>query len=170
MKRPKNGATIKQYAYAKKLLNADGPSKKDIALSVGYSPSVASNVMNNIEKTEGFHNAVVALAAESNNLVMGIMAEYKARGFTDFSNKDLNGALNAIGTAWDKFNKASAMEKNQDPSKNRLKAVILNRIENQTINNVAVSPQPDPATAPSPTPHPAETEKTPHPTTEDLDL
>jgi len=135
MKRPKHGATIKQYAYATKLLNGQGRSKKDIALSVGYAPSIAANVENKIENTEGFSNAVIALATESNNMVLAVMAEYKARGLKNFSNKDLNGAMNAIAQAWDKFAKHRAPNKNQTPEGNKLKAVIMNRIENQTINN-----------------------------------
>lgn len=136
MKRPKHGATIKQYAYAKKLLNADGRSKKDIALSVGYAPSMAMNVEAKIESTEGFQNAVIALATESNNMAMAVMAEYKARGLKDFSNKDLNGALNAIGSAWDKFNKHRAPNRSQTTEGNKLRAVIMQRVENQTINQV----------------------------------
>lgn len=140
MKRPKHGATIKQYAYATKLLNGEGRSKKDIALSVGFSPSVAMNAANKIETTEGFQNAVIDLAGKSNNVVLAVMAEYEARGLKKFSNKDLNGALNAISQAWDRFNKARAPNKIQTPEGNRLKAVILNRIENQTINNLPATP------------------------------
>lgn len=145
MKRPKHGATIKQYAYATKLLNAEGRSKKDIALSVGYAPSVANNVENKIENTEGFQNAVIDLAAKSNNVVLAVMAEYQKRGLTKFSNKDLNGALNAISTAWDKFAKHRAPNKIQTPEGNRLKAVIMNRIENQTINNLPAPVTREPA-------------------------
>jgi hypothetical protein len=145
MKRPKHGATLKQYAYATKLLNAEGRSKKDIALSVGYSPSVAMNVENKIENTEGFQNAVIALATESNNMALAVMSEYKARGLEYFSNKDLNGALNAISQAWDRFNKHRAPNKSQTPEGNKLKAVIMQRVENQTIN----MPKAEPSSAPA---------------------
>lgn len=133
MKRPAHGATLKQYAYAKKLLNAEGRSKKDIALSVGYSESVAKNVETNIESSEGFQNAVIALSAESNNLVMSVMAEYKARGLKNFSNTDLNGALNAIAKAWEKFNTTRAPNGSNLPV-NPIKQAIIQRIQNQTIN------------------------------------
>lgn len=134
MKRPKHGATIKQFAYAQKLMNAEGKSKKDIALSVGYSLSVANNVENTIEKTEGFANAMIALATKAQNLTLAVMAEYEARGLKDFSNKDLNGALNAIAGAFDRFAKHRAPNKNSTPEGNQLKAVIMQRVENQTIN------------------------------------
>lgn len=146
MKRPKHGATLKQYAYAKKLLNAEGRSKKDIALSVGFSPSVASNVEAKIEKSEGFQNAIIALASESNNLVMGIMAEYKARGFKEFTNKDLAGALSAISKAWERFNREGDPDRDKSPTGNKLKSIVLQRIENQTVN-VTNKPVPVPSGA-----------------------
>jgi hypothetical protein len=88
-------------------------------------------------------NAVAALAHDSNNLALAAMAEFKARGFKDFSNKDLVGALNAIGMAWSKFNQ-QPKEKEQTPSANRLRTVILQQIENQTVNTTEekASPQP----------------------------
>lgn len=135
MKRPKSGSTIKQMAYAKKLFNGQGKSKKEIALSVGYSPAMANNTEAKIEKSEGFYNALQGLALESNNLVLAVMAEYKARGFTKFSNKDLNGALNAISQAWDRIGKQRAPNGNTDPEKNPLRAVFMQRVEKQIINN-----------------------------------
>lgn len=150
MKRSKVGSTPKQYAYAVKRLNGDGKSKKSIALSVGFSPTVASNAKNKIENTEGYQNAVIQLAAESNNMVLAVMAEYKARGLKKFSNKDLNGALNAIGAAWEKFNKVRAPNGSLQPE-NPIKRAIFQKIENQniTVNN----PKEDaPASGPIPTP------------------
>lgn len=145
MKRPSVGSTPKQYAYAVKRLNGQGRSKKEIALTVGFSPSVASNAKNKIEKTEGYQNAVIELAAESNNIVLAILAEYKARGFKKFSNKDLNGAINAIGGAWEKFNKVRAPNGSLNDD-NPLKKVFMQRIENQTINVTAkdVPAEPEP--------------------------
>jgi hypothetical protein len=72
------------------------------------------------------------LAVDSNNLALAAMHEFKARGFQDFSNKDLVGALNAIGSAWSRFNTVPK-ESNENTSKNRLRTVILQQIENQTI-------------------------------------
>lgn len=133
MKRPRAGSTLKQSAFARKLLNAEGGSKKEIALSVGYSKNTANKTMEKIETSEGFHNAVIKLAHESNNLILAVMSEYKARGLTNFSNKDLNGALNAIGAAWDKLNKHRAPNDSRSPE-NPIKKVIMQKIENQNIH------------------------------------
>ena len=133
MKRRKGGSTLKQFAYARKLLNADGRSKEDIARTVGFSPSVAKNAYNKIEKTEGFQNAVLKLAAESNSVLLSIITEYRLRGLSDFSNKDLNGAVNAISVAWDRINKHRAPDKNRTPEGNPLRAAVLQRVEHQTV-------------------------------------
>lgn len=133
MKRPKTGSTPRQYAYAVKKLNGDGRSNKEIALSVGFPPSIANNTKNKIENTEGYQNAVIKLAQESNNMVLAVMAEYKARGLKGFSNKDLNGAMNAISAAWEKFSKTRAPSGSSN-TENPIRKVILNKIENQTIN------------------------------------
>lgn len=137
MKRPKGGSTIKQVAYARKLFNGDGKSKKEIALSVGYSPAIANNALAKIEDTEGFHNAMEKLAVESNNLLLACMEEYKSRGLSEFSNKDLNGALNAIAAGWDRIAKVRAPNKNKDPETNPLRKVFMQKVENQTIHVTA---------------------------------
>ena len=128
----KKGWTIQQMAYAKRILGGQGHSKKQIALDSGYSAAVSNSVKSKIEDKPGFQNAMSALAHESNNLVMAAMAEFKARGFKEFSNKELVGALNAIGGAWSKFN---AQPKERDPSAtgNKLRTVVLQQIENQTV-------------------------------------
>lgn len=135
MKRPRNGSTIKQFAYATRKLSGGGDSKKEIALLSGFSTAVANNAARKIETTEGYHNAMIVLAHESNNLMLEVFHEYKARGLSEFSDKDLNGALNAISAAWEKVEKRRAPNNNTDPEHNPLKKVILNRIENQTIIN-----------------------------------
>lgn len=138
------GSTIKQLAYARKLLGGDGMSKRDIAMSVGYSPTSANSVCDHIENKPGFHNAMIKLAKESNNLALAAMEEFKARGFTDFTNNELISALNAIGGAWAKFN-AQYREKEVDPSKNRLRTLVLQQIENQTLSNVSFDTVAQPA-------------------------
>jgi len=115
MKRAKKGSTVKQYAYATRRLNGQGKSKKEMALLSGYTMSMAENAKHKIEETEGYQNAVVVLAAESNNLLLAVMAEFKARGLEDFSNKDLNAALNAISNAWDRIEKVRAPNKMKTP-------------------------------------------------------
>jgi len=126
---------MKQMAYARRLFGGDGTNKKQIALDCGYSPNVADSVSSHIESKPGFNNAMSALAIDSNNIALAAMSEFKARGFKDFSNKELTGALNAIGNAWSKFN--APLLKNPDEgnkSTNKLRTVILQQVENQTIS------------------------------------
>jgi hypothetical protein len=128
----KRSSSMKQMAYARRLLGAQGTSKKEIALDVGYSPNVANSISSHIENKPGFNNAMARLAVDSNNLALAAMHEFKARGFKDFSNKDLIGALNAIGSAWSKFN-ATPGDMEKKPSQNKLRTVILQQVENQTV-------------------------------------
>lgn len=133
MKIPNKGSSLKQQAYARRAWGAEGPDKKAIALDVGYSPSVANSVVSKIESRKGFQNAIALLAADSNNMALSVMSEFKARGLKDFSNKDLISSLNAIAGAWEKFNKVLIQsEKPIDTGKNKLKTIILQRIEKQT--------------------------------------
>ena len=129
---PKRASSIKQMAYAKRLLGAQGMSKKEIALDCGYSPAVSNSISSHIENKPGFNNAMAALAVESNNLALAAMSEFKARGFHDFSNKDLIGALNAIGNAWARFNQ-KVKEPNDSPNGNKLRTVILQQVQNQQL-------------------------------------
>ena len=131
MNHPRKGSSPKQVAYARRVFGGQGVSKKQIALDVGYSPNVANSISSHIENKPGFNNAMATLAVDSNNLALAAMHEFKARGFEDFSNKDLVGALNAIGNAWSKFN-AVPKDPNGTPSTNKLRTVILQQIENQT--------------------------------------
>lgn len=148
MKRPQKGSTIKQYAYATRRLNGQGRSKKEIALLSGFSQSVAENAKYKIEETEGYQNAVIELAHKSNNLLLGVMAEFEARGLEDFSNKDLNAALNAISGAWDRIEKVRAPNKMKTPEGNRLRGIFTR----ETVKETAIlESTPIPATqAPAP--------------------
>ncbi len=145
MKIPKTGSSLRQVAYARRAFGADGETKKLIALDVGYSPSVANSVVSKIESRPGFNNAMAKLAAESNNLALTIMHEFKSRGVGDFSNKDLVSALNAIAGAWDRFNKGLIESKKpaEDNGKNRLRTVILQNISGNVTNQGEVAPPPD---------------------------
>ena len=125
---------MKQKAYAMRIWNAQGKDKQQIALDVGYSKYIAATPKSKIENTRGFNNAIAKLAADSNNLALSVMSELKARGFGDFSNKDLVGALNAISGAWKNFNQQPKDDGEKDTGKNKLRTVILQRIENQTVN------------------------------------
>ena len=134
---------MKQMAYARRILGGQGTSKKQIALDCGYSPNVANSVTSHIESKPGFNNAMAALAIDSNNLALAAMHEFKARGFKDFTNKELVGALNAIGSAWSRFN-ALPKEKAPSENSNKLRTVILQRIENQTNVGSSISTAPAP--------------------------
>lgn len=131
----KGHSTMKQMAYAKRLLGGQGETKKQIALDSGYSAAVSNSVSSHIENKPGFNNAMTKLAVDSNNLALAAMHEFKARGFEDFTNKELVGALNAIGSAWAKFN--APMKESGSESTNKLRTVVLQQIENQTINSPA---------------------------------
>lgn len=132
----KFGSTPKQKAYALRVWGAKGKDKQQIALDVGYSRYIAATPKSKIEDSRGFNNAIAKLAAESNNLALTVMSELKARGFEDFSNKDLVGALNAIAGAWKNFNtQPKADDGGGNSGGNKLRTVILQRIENATITN-----------------------------------
>lgn len=142
MKRTKKGSTVKQYAYATRRLSGQGKSKKEMALLSGYTPSMAENVKNKIEDTEGYQNAVIGLAAESNNLLLAVMAEFKARGLKDFANKDLVAALNAISGAWDRIEKTRGPNKLRTPEGNPLRAVFTERVRTVAIDNTPATEVP----------------------------
>ncbi len=133
MKISKIGSSPKQMAYARRTWGGKGKSKKDIALDVGYSRFVANSVKSKIENHKGFNNAMSQLALESNNVALSVLHEFKARGVKGFSNKDLVGALNAIGSAWQKFNKTPEEGGDTKKSKNKLRNVILQRVEHQHV-------------------------------------
>lgn len=136
MYKGKNKSTIRQTAYARRVWGAQGTSKKEIALDCGYSKNVSNSVVSHIEVKPGFHSAMAVLANESNNVAVSILHEFKRRGVKDFSDKNLIGALNAIGSAWSKFN-PEARKGLGEGSSNKLRTVILQQVENQTINNPA---------------------------------
>ena len=123
---------MKQMAYAKRIFTADGVNKKQIALDVGYAPNLSKSVTTHIEATAGFHNAMAQLAYESNNLALAAIEEFKARGFEDFTNNEMISALNAISGAWAKFN-IKPIDDGGKKSNNKLRTVILQQIENQTV-------------------------------------
>ncbi len=153
---------MKQLAYARRVWGAEGSDKKSIALDVGYSPSIANSVVSKIESRKGFQNAIAQLAADSNNMALTVMSEFKARGLKDFSNKDLVSALNAIAGAWDKFNKGfnESLTPPEDSGKNRLRTVVLQNITKQV--NIS-SPEETATASPSKEAMPAEYTEVPPP-------
>lgn len=148
---------MKQLAYARRVFGAKGSDKKSIALDVGYSPSVANSVVLKIENRPGFNNAIAKLAADSNNMALAALAQFKARGLEDFSNRDLISATNAIVNAWEKFNKGfrETLTPPEDNGKNKLRTVVLQNIAKQ----VNITPAEETATASSKTPTEVEFEE-----------
>jgi hypothetical protein len=131
----KTDSTGKQYEYAmKSFARGANTSKKQVALSVGYKPSVANSVVSKIESKQGYKNAVVQLAAKSNNLVIKVMDELNDRGFDKFSNKDLTGALGTLTKSWAQFN-APLLKPDDNAGGNRLRTIFLQKINNQVVNN-----------------------------------
>lgn len=128
MKRTSKGSTIKQYAYATRRLSGTAKSKKEAALLSGYSLTMAENVKAKVEDTDGYQNALVVLGAESNNLLLSIMAEFKVRGLSEFSNKDLVSAMNAFTSAWAKIDERRAPNKLKTPEGNPLRSVFTERV------------------------------------------
>ena len=135
MRRGSHKTSMKQLAYARRVFNGQGVNKKQIALDCGYSHNVANSLSSHIENKPGFLNAMATLAAESNNLALEALMEFKLRGFKEFSNQEMIGALNAIGSAWSKFN-PQARQGEGSNSTNRLRTIILQQIENQTVSPV----------------------------------
>ena len=139
MGRLKGGASsAKEMAYARRIFNAQGYSKESIALDVGYSEHTARNVGNKIENRPGFHNAMAKIAMESNCLTLAIMEEFQARGVKDFSNRELISAISAVSGAWAKFQDRFEGKLNKESGKggnNKLRNIIIQRVENQTVTN-----------------------------------
>ena len=131
MRAPRGGSTPKQIAYARRVFGGQGKCKKEIALDVGYSMTSANSVVEHIENSEGFHNAMAKLAADSNNLALKAMEEFKARGFKGFTNGELTNALNAIGSAWSRFNQQNVQRLQPTNEGNRLRAVVMERMDAQ---------------------------------------
>lgn len=130
----KGESSVQQMAYAKRILGGGkGTTKQTIALDCGYSPNIARSAKSHIENTAGFNNAMVKLAVQSNNLALAAMHEFQSRGFHDFTNKELIGSLNAIGNAWSKFNAPARDANPKSKAGNKLRTVILQQVENQTI-------------------------------------
>lgn len=134
MKRPKHGSTPKQFAYAQRRLSGGGATKKEMALLSGFSPSTAENAKYKIEETEGYKIAMLDLATKSNNVLLKLFAEYELRGLDDFSNSDLNGALNAISSAWEKIEKRRNPDTMKTEDGNPLRRIFMQKVENQTVH------------------------------------
>lgn len=135
----KNRPSTKQEAYARRIYGAKGESKGEIARDVGYGERAIRSPKEKIESTIGFKLAISALAEQSGNVASKILNEFENRDMTDYSNKDLNGALQAISTAYSKFQPPA---EDNPQSSGRLRSVIVQHVQNQTIKNTSPQIQP----------------------------
>ena len=134
MKRPRNGSTMRQRAYALNVLRPAGKStKKEAALAAGYSPSVAQSIVSKIESTEGFSNAMRDLAAESGNVVLQILHTLKHKDMAKEDFKTLIDAASTMANVWDKLN-IKPKEKGDAEKINNLKVIFQNHAKDATIN------------------------------------
>jgi len=131
------GSTAKQMAYAKLIMAGEMETKKEMALAAGYSETSADSTVFHIESKPGFRNAMLQLATEANNLLLDVMKEFKNRTFKDFDDKQLVNALNTISAVSSTFNDAvistSKLQDEEETKGNKLRKVILQQVENQTI-------------------------------------
>lgn len=132
MNTSKKGYTTRQYAYAKKRLGATQEFKKDTALAVGYSPSVAKNIALTIEKTKGFHNAMYALAGETGNMTMRIYHELAKKDLSQESVTTLLNAITVLAGAWETF----TPKQKEESKPNALRAIILREQKVKTAKTV----------------------------------
>jgi len=130
----KKSSTLRQAAYARDSFACRSKLKTEIALNNGFELIVANSVKSKIENTIGYKNEMIKILKESDNVVLSIFAEFRERGFSDFSNKDLVAAVTAISTAWEKFNGAGKGKDDDGlKSPNKLRTIIMQQVENQTI-------------------------------------
>lgn len=141
MKRSKTGYTMKQHAYARNLLSGKKESKTEVALSVGYAPATARNAGFEIEKTEGFSNAMSALAGESGNLYLQIVHTLKHKDLSKESTDTLLNAITTMANAWSIFTPKQKNNDSDSDSVSKLRNVLLQHVEHQTI---AVKPDAKP--------------------------
>ncbi len=134
MRRTKGGYTLKQHAYAMRMLApSDAKSKAQMAREVGYSPSVALSVSDKIEKTEGFSNAIAALAAESGNVALKLMHKLKHQDIGDMSFEVAVDQLTKIAAVFEKF---TPKQSKGDDKPNGLRDIILREVtpvESRTV-------------------------------------
>ncbi|MES2408759.1 MAG: hypothetical protein V4509_00480 [Patescibacteria group bacterium] len=136
MRRSKLGYTERQGAYAMNKLGGSDKSKTKIALRSGYAPSVAIHATEKIEDTEGYANAMSALASQNGNLALKVYYDLLHRDLSKESVKTLLDALTTLASAWQVY---TPKVKDENDNVNKLRSIVLNRIENQTINQPVAS-------------------------------
>lgn len=128
MKRRKDGYTPKQYAYAmRSLAPKKSRSKREMALAVGYSDNVAKNTLARIERTEGFENALGALASKTGNAALKILAEVNNRDLSKVPLAELMSSITTLAHAWETFTPQEKEPENK--GSNPLRAIILEHVK-----------------------------------------
>lgn len=146
MKRPKGGYTLKQHAYAMRSLAPEGSTtKKDMALAVGYSPGVATAVSSHIEKTEGYSNAIAALASDAGNVALKIMHKLKHADIDKMSFESAVDQLMKVAAVFEKFTPQQRQAESTKP--NGLRAIILEHVTAHDAPDKVIDVQ---ATTPTP--------------------
>lgn len=126
MKRPINGSTPRQIRFAQELLGQTKKSKRQIALSVGYSDSMADKSITRIENAEGTQIALGKLYAKAGNLTMKVFSELQSRDLSTFENKEI---LSAVKIMVDAFDKLQKKDETVIKVQNNLKQVFMNTHE-----------------------------------------
>jgi len=134
MRRPRQGYTQKQFAYAQRTFGGEGVSKRQIALDIGYSESVANHPGVKIEASEGYSNAMSALASETGNFALQIFHALKHKDLSKESVPVLMNSLQTIAKAWETFTPKQQVNKGE--TDNPLRTILLQRVDNQTINAI----------------------------------
>lgn len=125
MKRPKNGSTTRQMAYAMRSLSPqEATSKREMALAVGYAQSVADKPGQKIESTEGYANAMALLASKSGNVALKVLHELQNRDLGKESVSTLLEAISTIGAAWERFT-PQIVKDDEKIKRNSLRDIIL---------------------------------------------
>lgn len=117
----------KQWAYAQNKLAGRASTKHELALLSGFSPATAKKVKEKIESKQGYKNAMVELARQSNNILVKVLHEFDKRDLTEFSNKEIIGAVKAITDSWAKIDTQKKESLDKDPEKNPLRALYVQR-------------------------------------------
>lgn len=138
MKRTKNGYTLKQYAYAQRRLAPKG-TKKQMALAVGYAPSVASSVSDKIEATEGYSNAMAALASDAGNIALKIMHKLKHADIEKMGFETAVDQLTKVAAVFEKFTPQAKNIENK--GENPLRAIILEHVNVHDVPNADATPK-----------------------------
>ena len=139
MKRTKQGYTRKQYAYASRsLAPQESATKKEMALAVGYSPAVAHSVAQKIERTEGYSNAIAALASDAGNVALKIMHKLKHADLDKMSFETAVDQLTKVAAVFEKFTPQAKAEPEHKP--NGLRAVILEHVTSRDAEPMTPTP------------------------------